>query len=420
MITRSSVAFTIIVSILFYVGCCDVGAEVYFFKLRLPSVIRADDYSRAQEQSSWCWAASAEMALRSQGIYNVSQAAIVASIRGIPVNKPGYVHEVARALTGIAQDRLAGIVVSQAVVYSRRNDGKFVFNNSYMNGPGFAFLMAHGVPVIAFHRTGGSVGHFVLVSGVSIDSNDPLRVVHYQIEDPWPLDDQGNRITGNRGVQKQLDAAFMESNGIAFITPLIIADTNVDHMQQFLANYREIARNPSAFKLKDFVRMVEQTTTAEVTRFKSLGALGEAVHLPLHDNVPNNFRSFATLGHGDNISNARKIFGVPESSSVTRNLVNDSYCDGGFNISYNTETKLIKFIRLSDEKCVDWVKDKAGDVPLLQFYGKRKSEVKAQLGAETTDEADYLTYDDNKTVELQFTCYDFKKYKCNNISLHWY
>lgn len=398
----------------------EAGAEIYFFKLLLPAGFRADNYSKAQEQTEWCWAASAEMALRSQGISDVSQASIVASLKGIPVNTPGYVQDVARALTGIARDRLAGIVVSQAVVYARTGNGQFVFNNSYMNGAGLAFLMAHGIPVIAFYSTGGQVGHFVLISGVSVDSNDPAKVVHYQIDDPWPLDEHGHRITGNRGVRKQVDSSFMTTNGIAFIVPIIVADTNVDHMRQFVEDSEAIARDPGSFTFMDFVQMARQSSRTELHSFNSLRDLGRNVNLSLDDADPRSFKSFAGLAYGDDFSRALEIFGEPDSSRDTKKLTHARYCNDGFTVSYDIMTRKITFVELSDSTCVDWIRQKTGDSLLLRLYGKKKSDVISRLGADISDDVDSAKYADGHSVDLEFTCYDFDDYVCNDITLHWY
>jgi hypothetical protein len=216
------------------------------------------------------------MALRSQGVNDIDQARLVASIRGVPANTPAYARELARALTGMTRDRLAGVVVSQALVYERKGDGRFVAGNSWMNAPAMAFLLAHGMPVIVLYKTGGSVGHFVLINGVSLDSEHPLQAVHYQVEDPWPLDKEGQPLAVTSGVRKQLEARSLEANAIAFVVPIIVADTNVNQMKSYLDNVKRLEQNPKAFRFDDLVHIAEQSNV-EVEKFDSPEVLKENV-----------------------------------------------------------------------------------------------------------------------------------------------
>lgn len=211
-------------------------ADIHFYSLVRNGNADNDLYSHAQEQSEWCWAAVVQMAYGLQGI-EIEQSQVVALIAGRPVNVPAHSEDVWRALTQIGHDRHGQLFTSVAMVLRRNGSGQLVYVTPTKQLPMtpvmMAFLFGYGIPTIVLYTPPGSQsGHFVLITGVSIDTSS-AKAVHYQVEDPWPLDTNGNLISPGRAVRKQLAAQPFEQSMLAMVVPIVTSEQNVAVNQKF-------------------------------------------------------------------------------------------------------------------------------------------------------------------------------------------
>jgi len=130
-----------------------------------------DFVAAAQEQDMWCWAASIQMLLNYYGI-SIHQRDIVSRVFGFPANEPGTDAEINASLNGW------GVQTS-----GRR----FVVRSSIVNGvpqPSVLYQeLSSRRPVLLAFNPGCSVGHAVVVTGVSL-LNGVITSLIYR--DPWP------------------------------------------------------------------------------------------------------------------------------------------------------------------------------------------------------------------------------------------
>lgn len=135
-------------------------------------------FYKTQNSQMWCWAASAAMVMRYQGV-KVNQEDIVAHIKGGLVNAPGSLMEMTNAVnftfpvgTGTASGRtvISGQAVAGAPIPA------VVFNHLKMKNP------------VLLTYSGGGIGHAVVLTGVDATfSGNFLNINKIYIFDPYPF-----------------------------------------------------------------------------------------------------------------------------------------------------------------------------------------------------------------------------------------
>lgn len=222
-------------------------AEVRFYSLNEELQLRVDspdgDLSRmrAQQASMWCWAASVQSAYAAQGA-RFEQAQIVGAIKGALINQGGSPVEIAAALRMLGRDNDGREVVSDCAVLAHRGGDRYVnvATGDEARAPGLILPLSYGIPAILCYRTGPNSGHAVLITGMSVD--DDMRVLHYQIEDPWPLDDMGRPISNGEAVRKQMSASAVNELAMHIIIPIIVTNDSESRVRKFLEDMPTLER----------------------------------------------------------------------------------------------------------------------------------------------------------------------------------
>lgn len=290
-------------------------ANIRFYSLPRSVSPTVDDYSQRQYYDEWCWAASVHMAYKAQGA-EVSQYRIVDAIKGIIVDAPAQPSEIVSALTALGTDDHGILFNSNAALFQKVPSGRFRNINPLHKvteieasqlGLIAAFLVCHGIPVLAmYHPSGPASGHCVLISGVSLDSRS-ANAVSYQVDDPWPLDDAGDPITVDSAVRKQMDAGTFESELVGFIIPFVFTPTSVDEMRQVAA---------------DLARVVAAERADAIHSLSSIQAIG--AFQPTEVNYPDVEAARQALGISDVVSNASSN---QQTSTHTPTTDDDSWID---------------------------------------------------------------------------------------------
>lgn len=139
-----------------------------------------EPHYRSQQMTQWCWAASVEMVLSTQGI-RIPHGAIVEHVRGIRINSPGNTQEMAHVVNGVHQDE----------------DGRpvIVGGQPVMGAPFREVLYNHlsnGLPAILTYQGGPGIGHAVVLFGIEAEvdpeSSEPLNITRMYIADPFPVE----------------------------------------------------------------------------------------------------------------------------------------------------------------------------------------------------------------------------------------
>ena len=137
-----------------------------------------DDFSthyRAQQMPLWCWAASAEMVLSTQGI-SVPHDAIVQRVKGYLANRAGNIVEMASAVNGVHSDIDGGAVVVSGQPVMGAPTPEVLYNH-----------MRAGLPAILTYQ-GGPIGHAVVLFGVEAEvTRLGVQIHRLHVADPYPV-----------------------------------------------------------------------------------------------------------------------------------------------------------------------------------------------------------------------------------------
>lgn len=130
---------------------------------------------RAQRMSQWCWAASAEMVLSTQGI-NVPHDAIVQRVKGYLGNQPGSIIEMASAVNGVHSYMDGSAVVVSGQPVTGAPTPEVLYNH-----------MRAGLPAILTYK-GGPIGHAVVLFGIDAEiTMGGLQIQRLHVADPYPV-----------------------------------------------------------------------------------------------------------------------------------------------------------------------------------------------------------------------------------------
>jgi hypothetical protein len=135
------------------------------------------------------------------------------------------------------------------------------------------------------------------------------------------------------------------------------------------------------------------------------------------------FLSIAGLHYGDGRAKVLQLYGRPETEERGRRDTTLTYYDDGLQIDIDS-SGLIDSIRINSAKANDSIRARVGrDPKLTDLYGMPKDIILQRLGRADDVSSDMYEYAfESKAGEGQvtFSCYSFKKYACNEISVNWY
>jgi hypothetical protein len=107
------------------------------------------------------------------------------------------------------------------------------------------------------------------------------------------------------------------------------------------------------------------------------------------------------------------------------NLVHSYYFDGGLDVTYDSASKLVRFVDVSSRTATNKLYQLSGNTDSkLELYGASADEIKRSMGQVALDEFDHLAYSidhgfHGKGLELDFQCRARQAYRCDDISLMW-
>ena len=124
-----------------------------------------------QEMSQWCWAASAQMAARTNWTSTRTQTEMVTHVKGSPVNEPATTSEMQTAANFASEttDYYVASVITESELITELNLGRPV---AVLRG----WYSSSGI------RNGG---HFTVIYGYQITNSGSYI---FAIRDPWPVD----------------------------------------------------------------------------------------------------------------------------------------------------------------------------------------------------------------------------------------
>ncbi len=261
---------------------CAAQAGIHFYSIdkafdcKLEQQEREDGTPfKSQEQNRWCWAASVQSAYAAQGAH-ITQAEIVKAIKGVVINETGQPREIAAALTGIGHDDDGKLFTANCVVLLKRGNAFVdVSTNKPFAPPSLVLTLSHGIPAILGYHNETTPGHAVLISGMSID--DETHIQHFQIEDPWPLDENGTPLSNGEAVRKQVSADLVYRDGMMMILPIIVTDDNHEQMKTMLSNFSVLAQQvmQGTFSLDSLDELTGTGVDKQI--FEGVGELKESM-----------------------------------------------------------------------------------------------------------------------------------------------
>lgn len=211
------------------------AGTVSTYKMPDTPSIEAEKSSSAQEMSAWCWAACVQMVYESQGA-KVTQTEIVSKVKGVPVNDAGHFRDVAGLLNGLGVDDNGAPVASTCVTLLADGSGRFRQGNTSVSAETIAYLLLRGLPSILLYRHDEQNNHYVIVTGLEIDSSHPERPTRLMVRDPWPLDENMHRIRSDgRAVDKTLDGTYWSKKGLVLLVPFVFTGANEERMKSLAA-----------------------------------------------------------------------------------------------------------------------------------------------------------------------------------------
>ena len=169
---RAQVLYSTLV-VIFCLASCPSNAEYFGIP---PDEFR--QHYRPQQETQWCWAASVEMVLATQEV-NVPHNAIVEYIKGVQLNMPGSVEEMAKAINGMHKDATGRPVIVAGQPVNGAPFPAVLFNH-----------MKNRNPTILTYQGGPGIGHAVVLFGIEADvdtEQGTFFITGLHVADPFPV-----------------------------------------------------------------------------------------------------------------------------------------------------------------------------------------------------------------------------------------
>jgi hypothetical protein len=180
-----------------------ITSNVMTLKAQMVGITRNDflKHYRAQKESMWCWASSAEMVLSYEGIL-LPQEAIVRYLKGYIVNNPGSQIDMIKSTNCIVNDSLGNAIVISGQYVSGAPYPNVLFNQ-----------LKSKRPVILTFNANPFVGHAIVLTGIDyvVNPDNTLSVTKCYIFDPFSYI-QSLDIVGRPYFKEDVSLRYKEYN----------------------------------------------------------------------------------------------------------------------------------------------------------------------------------------------------------------